>query len=197
MSEEEIIKQYTNGIVNADKVIKSLIDKFKTDKTSVDIQQLQLIAEYLLYKVDKLQKENEDMREELQMYVDTPINKLIAKNKQLKEELEKANKQLDLDYVDNNFISKDEIKQLIGYEENEDVSKDERISLLRTMWEEFNRLENLEDFMATQCISKKKIRNKIKEVAEEPQIYVDTEKFDKEFEKSNYIIEVLKELLGE
>ena len=47
------------------------------------------------------------------------------------------------------------------------------------------------------CISKNKIRNKIKEVAEEPQIYVDTEKFDIEFEKSNYTIDVLKELLGE
>lgn len=47
------------------------------------------------------------------------------------------------------------------------------------------------------CISKNKIRDKIKEVAEEPQIYVDTEQFDKEFEKSNYIIEVLNELLGE
>ena len=30
----------------------------------------------------------------------------------LQKELEKANKQLDLDYVDNNFISKDKIREL-------------------------------------------------------------------------------------
>lgn len=68
MSEEEIKKQYANGIVNADEVIKSLIDKFKTDKTSVDIQQLQLIAEYLLYKVDKLQKENYELNSDLEVF---------------------------------------------------------------------------------------------------------------------------------
>ena len=63
MSEEEIIKQYANGIVDIDKLVGSLIDKFKTDKTSVDIQQLQLVAEYLIYKADKLQKENQKLRD--------------------------------------------------------------------------------------------------------------------------------------
>ena len=63
MSEEEIKKQYANGSVNADEVIKSLIDKFKTDKTSIDMQQLQLIVEYLIYKVDELQKENQKLRD--------------------------------------------------------------------------------------------------------------------------------------
>lgn len=62
MSEEEIKKQYANGIVNTDEVIESLIDKFKIDKALVDIQQLQLIAEYLIYRVDKLQKENENAK---------------------------------------------------------------------------------------------------------------------------------------
>lgn len=162
MSEEEIKKQYANGIVNADEVIKSLIDKFKTDKTSVDIQQLQLIAEYLLYKVDKLQKENkkyidifnstekimnrqertkdkllkenvelqkenEDMREELQMYVDTPISKLKeenkvlrGKNKYLQERLEfRVNYCNELEhelYEEGNFIHKDIIRKFIKEE---------------------------------------------------------------------------------
>ena len=88
MSEEEIKKQYANGIVNADEVIKSLIDKFKIDKTSVDIQQLQLIAEYLLYKVDKLQKDNYKLDRENQHFFDR-IQDLQKENEELKEDNKK------------------------------------------------------------------------------------------------------------
>lgn len=86
---EEIKKQYANEIVNADEVIKSLIDKFKTDKTSVDIQQLQLIAEYLLYRVDKLQKDNYKLDRENQHFFDR-IQDLQKEN----DELSQANMSL-------------------------------------------------------------------------------------------------------
>ena len=81
---EEIKKQYANGFVNADEIIKSLIDKFKIDKTSVDIQQLQLIAEYLLYKVDKLQKDNYKLDRENQHFFDR-IQDLQKENEELKK----------------------------------------------------------------------------------------------------------------
>ena len=38
--------------------------------------------------IDKLQKENEDMREELQMYVDTDVMKLQEENKELEKTIE-------------------------------------------------------------------------------------------------------------
>ena len=41
------------------------------------------------------------------------IKKLIKRNKELEETVEKFNEQLDLDYVDNNFIEKDRIKRII------------------------------------------------------------------------------------
>ena len=152
----------------------------------------------------ELNLENQALYESIKLedseYLAKKYQRLKEENKKLKRE----NEALEIihetykEVVDNgNYISKDEIKQIIGYEENEDVSKDEIISLLKTMWEEFNRLEDIEDKMFTKYISKDIIRNKIKEVAEEPQIYVDTEKFDIEFEKSNYTIDVLNELLGE
>ena len=91
------------------------------------------------------------------------------------------------------YISKNKIKQLVGYEENEYVSIDEIISLLKTMWEEFNRLEDIEDKMFTKYISKDIIRDKIKELAKQHDIEKDMYKrFDIEAQ-----IEVLEEILGE
>lgn len=101
--------------------------------------------------------------------------KLQKENEMLKSENNSYAEIVERDYID-----KDEIKQLIGYEGNEDISKGEIIAELKTMWEEFNRLEDIEDkmweefnrlediedFTATQCISKKKIKAKIKELEE-------------------------------
>jgi hypothetical protein len=57
------------------------------------------------------------------------------------------------------------------------------------MWEEFNRLEDIEDYMETQCISKKRIKAKIKELEEK----------DKASSSNvyGYGIKFLKELLEE
>lgn len=139
----------------------------------------------LLNLIDKLQKENEELTNKL--------SKTQCDNRQLESELEKANKQMDLDYVDNNFISKDEIKQLVGYEENEDVSKDVIISLLKTMWEEFNRLENIEDKMLTKCVNKDIIRNFIKEELPDDEIMKSCEMFDM---NGVYLRKKLEELLN-
>ena len=113
MSEEEIIKQYANGIVNADEVIGSLINKFKTDELSVDIQQLQLIAEYLLYKVDKLQKENEELKEQR--------NKLLQK---------------DFKFLTENYIHKDIIKYKIKELKKAPVVYSLTIDILEELLEE-------------------------------------------------------------
>ena len=131
MSEEEIKKQYANGIVDIDKLVGSLIDKFKIDKTSVDIQQLQLIAEYLLYKVDKLQKDNYKLDRENQHFFDR-IQDLQKENGKLKKELETFNglkngttimfgaktQYWRKDKIEKYFISKDiirtKIKELTG-----------------------------------------------------------------------------------
>lgn len=67
MNEEELRKQYADGTVNVYEVIKILIDRFKIDKTSVDIQQLQLVTEYLIYKIDNLQKENKELKKQLEL----------------------------------------------------------------------------------------------------------------------------------
>lgn len=48
LSNEEIAKQYQYGIVPIMPMIENLIYKFEEDKTSLDIQQLQLVTEYLI-----------------------------------------------------------------------------------------------------------------------------------------------------
>jgi hypothetical protein len=45
---EEISKQYEKGFVDLISIVEPLIDKFKADKNSIDIQQLQLVTEYLI-----------------------------------------------------------------------------------------------------------------------------------------------------
>lgn len=46
-------------------------------------------AEEFIEAVEKLLEENEELIEELQMYVDTPINKLIVENEKLKADKNK------------------------------------------------------------------------------------------------------------
>lgn len=119
MNKEEIKKQYANGSVNADEVIKHLIEKFKIDKTSVDIQQLQLMAEYLIYKVDKLQKDNYKLDRESQHYFDR-IQDLQKENEKLKEKLKSKKKQIkemqsmDLpSEIEKNYVKREEYEELL------------------------------------------------------------------------------------
>lgn len=116
MSEEEIKKQYANGIVNADEVIKSLIDKFKTDKTSVDIQQLQLIAEYLIYKVEGLQKENKEL-----IAIAEVIKKLPVEFKDDRLLLLVDKTIINNGNYESNFINKDKIVKIKKQLENGEI----------------------------------------------------------------------------
>ena len=72
--------------------------------------------------------------------------------------------------------------------------EDEIILLLKTMWEEFNRLEDIEDKMFTKYISKDIIRNFIKEELPDDEIMKCCENFD---ENGVYLRKKLEELLGE
>jgi len=139
MSEEEkeAIRIKRHAILLDKEAYGTDSENFKTD-------------EILLNYIDKLEKENEELKKNNSKLILGKFREVADKNS----------------YIKDMYISIDEIKQLVGYEENEDVSKDDIISLIKLMWEEFNRLEDIEDFMATQCISKKKIREKIKELEE-------------------------------
>jgi len=48
MNLKEIEKQYGEGNVNITFMLEGLVDQFEKDKTSLDIQQLQLLCEYLI-----------------------------------------------------------------------------------------------------------------------------------------------------
>ena len=163
MSEEEIIEKLSNYL--KDSLGKDLIKALKTalDKQQKEIEfqkeQRKLWRSYYYEEQEKtfaLQKENEDMREELQMYVDTPINKLIVENEELKEQRDNAIK------LRNELIEEQKIT----------------------------------------CISKNKIRDKIKELEEVKQKEEKENKDEFEINSNTWAIadwgiDVLKELLGE
>ena len=96
VSEEEIIEKLSNYL--KDSLGKDLIKALKTT-------------------LDKLQKENEDMREELQMYVDTPINKLIVENEELQKRVKVSQNFAKI--VERDYIDKDEIRNKIKELEEE------------------------------------------------------------------------------
>lgn len=92
---EEISKQYEKGLVDLMSIVEPLIDKFKADKNSIDIQQLQLVTEYLI--TDRELDEN--YIDELEVKLDKQklnsfnlseqLNKEKEKNKELFEEYNK------------------------------------------------------------------------------------------------------------
>ncbi len=109
----------------------------------------------------------------------------------------------------NRYISKDEVLKALGYEENDEeykriYNKDELIiSLIRTINEECDRLEDIEDQKTLLEIHnienqrdkywEKKINNKIKEIGSETQYLLS----DKGETKQNYAIRKFYELLEE
>ena len=48
----EIEKQYKEGHIDMTFILEGLLDQFKRDKTSLDVQQLQLLTEYLINKLE-------------------------------------------------------------------------------------------------------------------------------------------------
>lgn len=147
--------------------------------TSLDVHNLGTILNY----IEKLQiqvKESEKALVREREFKNKEIDKLQKENDSLKEENSKlifgkfrevANKN---SYVSYRYISIDEIKEIIGYGKDEEVTKETIMSLLETMWEENNRLEDIEDrkveveyknvFNKGVISVKDKIRNEIKEL---------------------------------
>lgn len=69
MNEKEIAKQYEENRVKVLPLLEELVEQFKKDKSSLDIQQLQLITGYLIWDrefdedyIDELEKEIEQLK---------------------------------------------------------------------------------------------------------------------------------------
>lgn len=69
MDLKEIEKQYKENKVQVLPILEGLVKQFKQDKTSLDIQQLQLVTEYLIWDreddenyIDELEKEIERLK---------------------------------------------------------------------------------------------------------------------------------------
>ena len=69
MNEKEIAKQYEENRVKVLPLLEELVEQFKKDKFSLNIQQLQLITEYLIWDrefdedyIDELEKEIEHLK---------------------------------------------------------------------------------------------------------------------------------------
>lgn len=69
MNAKEIAKQYEENRLKVLPLLEELLEQFKKDKSSLDIQQLQLITEYLIWDrefdenyIDELEKEIERLK---------------------------------------------------------------------------------------------------------------------------------------
>lgn len=69
MNEKEIAKQYEENRVKVLPLLEELVEQFKKDKSLLDIQQLRLITEYLIWDrefdedyIDELEKEIEQLK---------------------------------------------------------------------------------------------------------------------------------------
>lgn len=69
MNAKEIAKQYEENRLKVLPLLEELAEQFKKDKSSLDIQQLQLITEYLIWDrefdedyIDELEKEIEQLK---------------------------------------------------------------------------------------------------------------------------------------
>lgn len=61
--------------------------------------------------IEELTKVNPSNLSEEGLKLFNKINEIIDKNEQLEEKLQEAENQLDLDYVDNNYIPKSKVKE--------------------------------------------------------------------------------------
>lgn len=192
IAKEEMAKSIMDNLDSAliFTYIKNLEEENKQLK--FDCKQTEALKHFFMNEKDKLEKENEG----LELQLDKSVDEQLEREKythELEKKIEKYAKQIDLEYVEENFIDIEAIKKLLGYEKEEEVAIDTIISLLKTIIEECDRLEDIEDWCATQCISKNKIREKIKELENIRETLTD----------SNGMLEIsasidaLKEVLGE
>ena len=76
------------------------------------------------------------------------FEKLMEKCKRQQEQLKIANKKIaaqrgQLKMLNKAYIPKSKVKEILGIEE--DMEEEKILSLLETIWDEFNRLEDIED----------------------------------------------------
>ena len=69
MDLKEIAKQYKENKVQVLPILEGFVEQFKQDKTSLDVQQLRLVTEYLIWDreddenyIDELEKEIERLK---------------------------------------------------------------------------------------------------------------------------------------
>lgn len=138
---QEWLKDYEklkeeNNMGEEDKIIDRvmMIDQWKVAGDMYTQDELNAIGELLdLYNKEKLNTLN----------LSEQLNKEKEKNKQLKKENQTQRSQLNSAF-NNGFIHKDKIKEILGIEE--DISSEEVIlTLIKTIVDENNRLEDIED----------------------------------------------------
>lgn len=80
MDLKEIAKQYKENKVQVLSILEGLVKQFKQEKTSLDIQQLQLVTEYLIWD----RENDEDYIDELEKEIEKKDNTIVSKDKEIK-----------------------------------------------------------------------------------------------------------------
>lgn len=187
----------------------------KTVINKIDLKAISTI----LQELDNLQKENDLAKKALiaNSYEADEINTLLVKIQELQKENEEYSKQMDLDYVDENFVSKDKLIEAIDFAINAtDSTDDYSIGLCNGMIyvkalltdgnPDYKKCQNNEEEKTYEFglivgtkrereYWKNKIREKIKEIYEDKNSeYYDMFLEQRDIEKT---ISILKDLLKE
>ena len=118
----ETLKKYINSQEQKTNDYYKIDEEFYKD----EIEQLEFSIKLLRYILNLIEKQSEEIEE---------LHKEINQRIKLKLENERC--------VDEYFIHKDKIKEILGIEEETDTEK--ILSLLQTIVDENNRLEDIED----------------------------------------------------
>lgn len=105
--------------------------------------------EHLLSEYKKLKEENKELKSSSDFADSTSfyyINKLTMENHKLKEENEEYNKQLDLDYVKNNYIPKQAIIDIIE-ELNKELDSIRKYGHINKLYVVTNQISILEELL--------------------------------------------------
>lgn len=188
MSEEKIIKEIEKIIFDLD-----MVDYHKDLYSSDEVETANYQVKYIKKLLDLYYKQQRIMKSQ---------EKIIMEQE---EEIDKYKKQEFGNLFNGRYISKDKVLKALGYEENDEeykriYNKEEMIlSLIRTINEECDRLEDIEDkkvMLETHNIEnmrdkywQKKIRDEIKKLE---QMSLEDDTFGK---MRDYAILILKELL--
>lgn len=103
VSEEEIIRIEFQNIL--DKLVSSKIRPTATEIISARQPMVQLFEE-LMYKLDKLQRENQELKD-----LKAELQAEVIKNQHLENKLKVYEQQIDLEWVEENYIEKRILKR--------------------------------------------------------------------------------------